>query len=82
MLFSPNPAGRLARQPPIGVVRRRAPGATQLGLSGVRDARFGGKQKRAEGPAGRVVFVLSMSECLADPGTRLQGRCGRQLALG
>lgn len=36
-----------------------APGATQLGLSGVRDARFGGMQKRVEGPAGRVVFVQS-----------------------
>src|SRR5207302_10325916 len=38
-----------------------APGATELGLSGGRDARFGGKQSRAEGSAGRVVFVRSRS---------------------
>src|ERR1019366_8810068 len=34
-----------------------APGATELGLSGGRDARIGGKELRAEGQAGRLVFV-------------------------
>jgi hypothetical protein len=58
-VFSPSPAGRPVRQPPIGVVRRPEPGAAELRLSGGRDARFGGKQSRAEGPAGRVVFVQS-----------------------
>jgi hypothetical protein len=42
--------------------RRRtapAPDATQLGLYGGRDARFGGKQSRAERQARQVVFVQS-----------------------
>jgi hypothetical protein len=48
-----------------------APGATQLALSGVRDARFAGKQKRAEVPAGRVVFIL----CGRQRNPSLDARC-------
>jgi hypothetical protein len=58
----PSPAGRLVRQPPIGVVRRRRQALLSWASPAAETPRFGGKQSRAEGPAGRVLFVVAVAQ--------------------